>query len=81
MRLSKTVDSFQGRLDSNLEQTVKQTGRRKLGRIYAQPVQKRPGRVSVCPFQKTLSFNVYLYFMGPGLKPDEFNISSIKTAS
>ena len=71
------------------------TGRRKLGRIYAQLVQKRLGRVSVLSLFSKLSstFVRYIFLSGYDFNvsdfkyvqttdpygPYDFNVSSVKT--
>ena len=58
-------------------------GRRKLGRTYAQPVQKRLGRVSVEGFfffSKTFFCTVIVYFYACRFYTslDELNVSGLK---
>ena len=56
-------------------------GRRKLGRIYAQPVEKRLGRVSVLYFfRKKFCYFPGLpsTFMRPIFAPVDLNVSDVK---
>ena len=55
-----------------------QTGRCKLGRIYAQLVQKRPEIISVFVRKIWVFFTAVVCFMSPVSTPVDFNVVDVK---